>query len=94
MKSYSLLFIALLLFNITTLAQEGWFSQGPLPSANPLNSVDYINEQTAWATVGGNLICTTDGGSTWFTQHRASCGVCHFHFPKFDFLNSFPKSVE
>jgi len=49
MKNLSTLFIAFLFLQFTSLAQQGWFWQNPLPQDNNLNSVDFVNELTRWA---------------------------------------------
>ncbi|MCW8813865.1 MAG: YCF48-related protein [Ignavibacteriaceae bacterium] len=70
MKNLSLLFIAFLFLQFTTLAQEGWFWQNPSPQGHNLESVYFINELTGWAAGGyGTIIKTTDGGETWCDQH-------------------------
>ena len=38
-KNSSLLFIAFLLIQLNTLAQDGWFWQNPLPQGNELRDV-------------------------------------------------------
>ena len=69
MKNLSILFIAFLFLQLTTLAQEDWFWQNPLPQGNRLWSVDFVNELTGW-TVGnvGTILKTTNGGTTWTLQ--------------------------
>jgi hypothetical protein len=68
MKNLSLLFIALLLIQLNTIAQEGWFLQSSGTSIN-LNSVYFSNSNLGWA-VGdsGTIIHTTDGGENWNSQ--------------------------
>ncbi len=44
MKNLSLIFIAFLLIQFTSLAQEGWFWQNPFPTGSNLYSVDFVNE--------------------------------------------------
>ena len=44
MKNLSLLFIAFLLLQLNTLAQEGWFWQNPSPQGNHLEAVDFVDE--------------------------------------------------
>jgi len=69
MKNIALLFTAFVLIQFTTLAQQGWFWQNPLPQNNTLRSVDFVNELTGWA-VGDvkTILRTTDGGTTWKIQ--------------------------
>jgi len=68
MKNLSLLFIAFLLLQFTTLAQEGWFEQTSGTTHN-LNSVYFVDNNTGWA-VGdsGKILNTTDGGTNWIPQ--------------------------
>ena len=69
MKNLLLLFISFFLLQFTTLAQEGWFWQNPLPQGHNLYTTKFINENTGWA-VGeyGTIIKTSDG-----EIGRASC---------------------
>jgi photosystem II stability/assembly factor-like uncharacterized protein len=58
-------------------AQNLWHWQNPAPTANPLSSVYFVNQNTGW-TVGayGELYKTTDGGSSWkFKRIGASDGI-------------------
>ena len=69
MKNLSLLFIAFLLLQFTTLAQQGWFWQNPIPQGNVLNSVKFTNSTTGWAVGGsGTILKTTNGGTIWTSQ--------------------------
>jgi photosystem II stability/assembly factor-like uncharacterized protein len=72
MKKCLLLFGAILLVQLTSLAQQGWFWQNPLPQGNPLEDIYVFDENTAIA-VGGvsTVIKTTDGGTSWNVQHYA-----------------------
>ena len=73
MKNFSLLFIAFLLLQFTSLAQEGWIQQTS-GTTYDLSSVYFINSNTGWA-VGQNynlkngiILKTTDGGDNWEAQ--------------------------
>ena len=68
MKNLSLLFIAFLSFQFTTLAQEGWFEQTS-NTTEWLLAVSFIDSDNGTA-VGGNvtILRTTDGGTTWESQ--------------------------
>jgi photosystem II stability/assembly factor-like uncharacterized protein len=69
MKFLSLLFIAILLFQISLLAQSGWVQQTSGTTEN-LNSVFFINENVGWAAgENGIIINTTDGGANWNPQN-------------------------
>ena len=68
MKNLSLFFIALILLQPITLAQEGWFWQNPLPQGNFLYSVDFVSELTGWAVGSNAILRTTNGGATWTSQ--------------------------
>ncbi|TVL98168.1 MAG: hypothetical protein CV087_21645 [Candidatus Brocadia sp. WS118] len=52
----------------SVMAQSGWVWQNPTPSAEMLESIDFINANTSWA-VGrvGTILHTTDGGATWIS---------------------------
>ncbi len=71
MKNLSLLFIAFLLLNFTTLAQEGWFEQTNGTISN-LNAVHFIDDYNGFA-VGDNgvFLSTTNGGDSWNIQNIA-----------------------
>jgi len=70
MRNASILFIAILLLQLNTLAQDGWYWQNPYPQGHSLESVYFVNELTGWAAGGyGTIIKTTDGGETWCNQH-------------------------
>jgi len=69
MKNLFILFIAFLLLQFNTLAQEGWFMQNPVPPGMPYEAVDFVNELTGWAVGSrGTIVKTTDGGTTWVLQ--------------------------
>ena len=68
-KNFSLLFIAFLLMQFTSLAQPGWFWQNPKPQGNTLNDVWAFDENN-FIAVGnaGVIINSSDGGVNW-TQY-------------------------
>ena len=68
MKNLSLLFIALLFIQLTTLAQEGWFLQtsGTTEDLRGVSFTDSDNGTVVGA--GGTILRTTDGGITWQSQ--------------------------
>ncbi len=68
MKNLSLLFIALLFLQFTTLAQEGWFEQTS-GTTNWLYGVSFTDSDNGTA-VGrnGTILRTTNGGTTWTSQ--------------------------
>jgi hypothetical protein len=68
MKKCLLLFWAILLVQLTTFAQVGWFEQTS-GTSNYLNSVYFTDNNTGWA-VGfeGTILNTTDGGLNWNSQ--------------------------
>ena len=67
-KNLCMLFIAILLLQITTLAQEGWFEQTS-ETAFGLRSVYFTNDNSGWAVgSGGTILKTTDGGTNWIPQ--------------------------
>ncbi len=66
MRNLSLLFIAILILQFTSLAQEGWFWQNPLPQGNTFNDVWVFDENNAIAVGSyGTIFKTTDSGITW-----------------------------
>jgi hypothetical protein len=69
MKNQSIFFIAFLLLQFSSFAQEGWFLQHPYPTTSDLYSVDFIDELVG-TSVGNNgaIARTTDGGNTWIQQ--------------------------
>jgi len=77
MKILSLLFIAVLLLQYNTLAQEGWFEQSSSTTVN-LNSVFFVNSNVGWV-VGdaGTILHTIDGGNNWNPQTSNSTDDLH-----------------
>ncbi len=75
MKNFSLLFIAFLLLQLTTLAQGGWFEQTS-GTTWWLSSVHFTDNNTGWA-VGwnGTILKTTDGGTNWNPQSSGMIDV-------------------
>jgi len=72
MKNLSILFIAFLLINFTTLAQEGWFEQTSGTSTF-LHGVDFIDANTGAAvSADGIILRTSNGGQTWEPQYSNS----------------------
>jgi len=68
MKNLFLLFIAFLLLQFNTLAQEGWFEQTS-GTTEHLNSIHFIDNNTGWAVgTEGIILNTTDGGTNWYPQ--------------------------
>ena len=76
MRTLSLLFIAFLLLNFISLAQEGWYEQTS-GTSNHLHSVYFIDADNGWAVGGkynqlgsssGVLLKTTNGGIDWTDQ--------------------------
>jgi photosystem II stability/assembly factor-like uncharacterized protein len=68
MKNISIIFIACLFLQFTSLAQEGWQLQTSNTTAG-LRSVSFINSDIGWA-VGrfGTILKTTNGGLEWNLQ--------------------------
>ncbi len=68
MKNLSLLFIAFLLFQFTTLAQEGWFQQTS-GTTNRLTGVSFTDSANGTA-VGrsGTILRTTNGGVSFVEE--------------------------
>ena len=73
MKKLLLQIVALLLFSLTTVAQEDWFWVNPLPQGNDLNDVFVLEENTIIA-VGdrGTLLRSENGGAGWEITYRLS----------------------
>ena len=69
MKNLFFLFIAFVLIQFTTPAQQGWFYQSPDPTFENLNSVFFVNNNIGWAVGSANtIIKTTDGGESWINK--------------------------
>ena len=69
MKDIFYVFASVIVFTMQLIAQSGWYSQTPKPTGDNLSSVFYLNG-TIWAVGGsGNLIKSTDNGSTWENKH-------------------------
>ena len=87
MKNLSLLFIAFLLLQFNTLAQDGWFWQNPLPQGNTLNDVQAINENLIIAAgQGGTIIKSTNAGEDWtITNSGTSNTLMSVHFANANF---------
>jgi hypothetical protein len=49
MKSFAVIILLCLYPTHSTLTQEGWSWQNPLPQGNKLTEIFFINEQTGWA---------------------------------------------
>lgn len=63
--SMLLLFLGALPFN--SMAQWSW--SHPEPSGNSLTHISFINNSTGWlAGLGGSVLKTTNGGSSWTVQ--------------------------
>src|ERR1035437_5547446 len=61
--------LTLLVFSSSLAFSQAWTWQNPLPNGNPLSSVYWIDQNTAWAVGAlGNAVRTTDGGTTWSVQ--------------------------
>jgi len=68
MKNLSLLFIAFIIIQPTTFAQEGWFEQTS-GTTEYLVGVSFTDSDNG-TVVGwnGTILRTTDGGTTWTLQ--------------------------
>jgi len=74
-KNLSLLYIAFLLLQFTTLAQEGWIEQTFDTTLN-FSSAHFVNENIGWIvgwegvydTISGYVYKTTNGGNQWQKQ--------------------------
>jgi len=63
-----------LLFPLSLSAQD-WQWQNPLPQGNSLDAVHVFDENTVIAVgVGGTVLRTTDGGTTWTSQAERPAG--------------------
>ncbi|MDH3267924.1 MAG: YCF48-related protein [Ignavibacteria bacterium] len=67
-KNLSLLFIAFLFLQYTSLAQDGWVQQTSGTIAD-LESVNFYDANNGWAVgESGTILNTTDGGNIWNVQ--------------------------
>ena len=72
MRRLILLFVAFLFFQLTAIAQDGWFWQNPLPQGNSLKDIYVFDENTAIAVGNaGTVMKTTDSGTSWNIQYYA-----------------------
>jgi photosystem II stability/assembly factor-like uncharacterized protein len=69
MKKIFFSFFLSFLLQQSTLTQEGWFWQNPLPQGNHLIDVHFTDQNYGWA-VGyiGTILKTTDAGNSWISQ--------------------------
>ena len=68
MKNIALLFIAFILLQSTTLAQEGWYQQTSGTSENLIGVSFTDSDNGTVVGRGGTILRTTDGGSNWTQQ--------------------------
>ena len=60
-------------------AQQGWFWQNPLPVGEALGIVRFVSATEGWIpTSGGQLLHTTDAGTTWSVQSPSPDSVIEF----------------
>ncbi len=63
------IFAVIIIINCINVTNAQWFWQNPLPTGNSLQSVKFISTTVGWAVgVGGTILRTTDGGTTWTLQ--------------------------
>lgn len=74
MKATFLFLSALFLLAISAFGQEPeWKWQNPIPDANGLKDVHFINEQIGWITGDmGTISKTTNGGLDWIKQNSGT----------------------
>lgn len=64
MKNY--IIFLLVFITINTGNAQGWQWQNPLPQGNPLNSIQFTDNNTGYAVGNcGTIIKTMNGGITW-----------------------------
>ncbi|MCW9095989.1 MAG: hypothetical protein OQJ93_01250, partial [Ignavibacteriaceae bacterium] len=69
MKKLLLLIVTSFLFDLSTLAQEGWFIQNYVPVSCDVHNIHVFNSDTAIAVGGsGTIIKTIDCGVCWNYQ--------------------------
>jgi photosystem II stability/assembly factor-like uncharacterized protein len=68
MKGFCFLFIIFMALTTICFANSGWEWQNPLPTANDLYAVSYVDANTGWAVGSATILKTTDGGVSWFFQ--------------------------
>ena len=73
-------------------AQQGWFWQNPLPVGDGLGAVRFVSATEGWIpTDGGQLLHTTNAGTTWSVQSPSPGTVIGFLSgagPNISFLNA------
>ena len=70
------LFFQLCFFSSAWSQSPDWFWQNPLPQANTLRAVDFVNATTGTAVgVAGTILRTTDGGSSWVIQTSGTTNI-------------------
>jgi photosystem II stability/assembly factor-like uncharacterized protein len=76
--------VIILLLPVISFAQSGWYVQNS-STANNLNDIFFINQNTGWA-VGdnGTIVKTTNGGFSWYNQSSGTSLVLR----KVQFINS------
>ncbi len=72
MKNLLVFFIAYLMFQITSLAQEGWFQQTS-GATDYLTSIYFMDSMTGWTVGREGIFYTTDGGDNWNIQSTEWC---------------------
>ncbi len=72
MKNLFIIFISVLLLQLTSLAQEGWIQQIS-GTTEHFKSVHFVDSNTGWAVGWGGIFNTTDGGENWNVQYTGEC---------------------
>ncbi|MBS4032868.1 MAG: T9SS type A sorting domain-containing protein [Ignavibacterium sp.] len=82
MKKLFILFSVVLSFQITSLAQDGWFNVTPSDTVPRLLGVYALDANNIWVTgVDGTILHTIDGGLSWVSiQSNISVGLGKVQF--------------
>ncbi len=73
MNKIGFVFCLVLFFSFSFQVNAQWFWQNPLPQANTIGSISFVNENTGFVVgVGGALIKTTDSGESWININMPS----------------------
>ncbi len=89
MKSLSqkYMMVAILILSPTgSLLAQQWEWQNPLPIADNVECIDFVDQHTGWfGCSAGTVVHTTDGGNTWDVQYT---GMDRGYCEDIDFINA------
>ena len=89
MKNIFLLFIAILFLQFTSLAQQGWFWQNPLPQGNPLYGVSFTDANNGTAVGWDGAILRKTNGGVSFVEEKDIDEIPKAYFLSNNYPNPF-----